>query len=480
MIKPPIQKTHSPKQVARSPYLFGKHLLKIQDKEMRTIRLVHNPVQTHYLMNRSPRDIILKPRQKGITTLIQAEFFRYTTTRPASTITLGKDDENTKEIRRIWKFFYDNLPDGFAPAKTYDNATLTTFPGMGSRAVIGTAGSINVGRGGTRTHFAGSEVAFWIEAQSIINGAMQAGNLQWVALESTANGASGWFYDRVMECIDDKTAKSIWKLHFYQWFYDDEYSIALVPGESLEYTDKDGEAALAERWSLSPAQVKWRRAKISEIGSLADFLQEYPEDVLTCFKKSGEGYFGDVDHCFRANLHPVYDASHTYVAGLDFGQQQDFTVLIILDATTFEMVAMYRMNKTSWKQMRNDALKLCQQWHVEVLHAEVNSVGSVNIEEMRSEAYNMQLHSSIVAFDMNAATKPPLMAGYRAALHEGGLYLQDIEIVKYELNAAVTKQTQKGWTVESPRDDKGHGDSVVAGALAVRSAGFVGMKAVTR
>lgn len=467
----------NPREVARDSFLFGKHLLKIQDKNMRCVPLNYNPVQAHYLLNRSPRDLILKPRQKGMTTAVQGEFFRYCTTRAASTITLGKDDENTKEIRRIWKYYYDNLPEGFTPEKTYDNATLTTFPGLGSRAVIGTAGSVNVGRGGTRTHFHGSEVAFWTDAQSIINGALQAGNLLWAVLESTANGASGWFFDRVMECIEDKekkTQKSIWKLHFYTWFFDYEYSIPLLPGETIDYTDD--EAALVEKHKLTPSQIKWRRSKIAEIGSLADFLQEYPEDAITCFKKSGEGYFGDVDHAFTAPMNPAFDPTHLYVAGLDFGQQQDFTVLFILDVTAWVMVDLYRMNKRAWGEMRSEALKRCKEWNVQVLVAEENSVGSVNIEAMRGEAFTLNLNCTIMEFNMNAATKPPLMASYRTALQEGGLQLQDYEILRYELNAAVAKQTQKGWTVESPRDEKGHGDTVVGGALAVHAAGFMGVR----
>lgn len=431
---------------------------------MRTIPFVYNEVQRHYLAHRTPRDLILKPRQKGATTVVQSEFSRYCWTRPTSTLTLGKDDENTKELRRISEFFYQELPENFRPRRRYNNATLATYPGCKSRAVIGTAGSVNVGRGGTRTHFHGSEVAFWKDAQAIITGAMQAGNLIWAVLESTANGASGWFFERCMEALDPNK-KSIWTLHFYPWFFDEEYQLPLDPGEVLVCTDDELE--VIEKYALTPEQIKWRRFKIAEIGTLADFLQEYPEDPVTCFKKSGVGYFGDIDHCFKAPFGATYDPSHRYAAGLDFGQQQDFTVCVVIDVTTKTMVDMVRMNKRPWKEMRLAVRDLCKKWHVSVMRVEKNSVGKPNLEAMYGEFTEAHVQTSLWAFDMNASTKPPLMATLKAALHEGGLMLQDIDILRHEFNAAVSKETAtKGWTVESPRDAHGHGDTVVATGLA--------------
>lgn len=459
----------SPDEVARNPELFARKFLKIQDKGMRTVPLAYNPTQLHYLTHRTPRDLILKPRQIGFTTAIQAENFRYCTTRPESIITLGKDDENTKEIRRIWKFFYDNLPENFRPRRLYDNATLTTFPDCGSRAVIGTAGSVDVGRGGTRTRMHGSEVAFWVDAQSIINGALQAGNLKWVALESTANGASGWFFDRCMEALQ---GGGVWKLHFYAWFTQAEYRLPLPMDTVLSYTDT--ELALIAKHQLTAEQINWRRDKIAEMGGLDDFLQEYPEDPLTCFKKSGIGYFGNVDHALKAPLAPTFDPAHRYVAGLDFGQQQDYTALMIIDATANHMVDLVRVRHERWAEMRKAVLNACKAWDVRIMHAEKNSMGSSEIESLYTEFEAAGLRTDIIPFNMTAVNKPSLMAHYRSALHEGGLLLQDLPVIRHELDSAVSKQTLRGWTVESPRDgDSGHGDTVVAGALANYSIGFI-------
>lgn len=469
----------SPTVFASDTDLFFRTFLKILDKDRVERRFVMNSLQRDYDAKRTARDLILKPRQKGFTTYVQGKLRQFEWTGPASTITLGKDAQNTQDIRDIADFYYNHLPDDFRPKRLYNNGTLTSFPGMNSKAVIGTAGSVNVGRGGTRTHFHGSEIGFWPDAGSIIAGALQAGKIRWAVMESTANGQQGWFYNECMAALD---GDSEWKLHFYPWFADNEYSTPLAAGEQLEYTPEELE--LITRYKLTPAQIKWRRAKIRELlHSVEVFNQEYPSDPRTAFRASGLGYFGAIDHVFKiipGSIAP--DRSHRYVAGLDFGQQNDFTVLIVFDATANRQVDMLRVRRESWASMRRQIRNYCQKWHVVALEAEANSMGSTNIEALQSEFAEIGLDTSIYSFYTTAANKPSLMANYKASLMDGGLLLLNDDIIKAELNAARAVQLPNGtWTVQTPRDknkdgsskledvtasELGHGDTVVAGALA--------------
>lgn len=475
-----INATLSPEQVATSPYHFARTLLKIMDNEDKIVPLIHNPIQRHYLANRTARDLILKSRQEGVSTCIQGEMYRYAVTRPTRIITLMDKGMNTDNMRNMAERFHDNFPDvvrledGRAIYKTQrrqDNSITTSYEN-GSIVVMATAGSVDTGRSASFRKVHGSEVAYWIDAQKIVTGALQAGSPDWIALESTGNGASGWFFERCMEALE-KPDKSIWKLHFYPWFFGDKNQTPLLPGEKLDYDD--AEAALIEKYKsqITDAKLKWRREKLAEIGEIDDFNKEYPSDPYVAFKRSGHGYFGDVDACFKDTpLNPTPDKSHYYVAGLDFGQQSDFTALMIMDCNTKQMVHLVHVNKRTWREMRLMVRDACEKWGVSLIIAEKNSMGSVNIEDMRQEFYEKGLTTDIIAFDMTPASKPPLMATYRAALHDGGLKLQDVfingfPIVRRDLNSAVSKVTPRwGWTVESPRDDQtGHGDTVVAGAL---------------
>lgn len=447
---------------------FCEKYLVIQDKQDRIIPLKLNRAQRHFAENITTRNVILKARQLGFSTVIQAYIFKRVLSEPSRFVTMAHDDKTTSKLRRMSKLFFDKLPASINIKRNLDNAAITSYSNH-SEITISSAGSKEGGRGGTYGGgFHWSEVAFTTNAQEIVSGVMQGvPDSGVIFLESSANGSSGYFYDSVMKA---KNGDSEYKLHFYAWWWNEEYQTALLPGEVITYTDE--EKKLVDKHGLTPEQIKWRRNKQSTPGLV--FQQEYPEDEYTAFKNSGDGYFGNVDHALNAPLKPEYNAAHRYVAGLDFGQQKDYTVLIIIDATVNQMVYMVRVRHELWAEMRRAVREACKKWNVQVMHAEKNSMGSSEIESLYTEFAAAGLKTDIIPFNMTAVNKPSLMAHYRTALHEGGLLLQDLPVIRHELDSAVSKQTQRGWTVESPRDgDSGHGDTVVAGALANYSIGFI-------
>jgi hypothetical protein len=212
--------TETPAQVAENPERFAQVFLRILDKEKNLVPLRWNKAQHNFHSKRTGRDLILKARQIGISTYIQGEMFRRTVTGTRTTITLAHDDNTTQMLRRMADRFYEHCKfNSIQPLRKYANAALTTYPEFDSEAIIAKAGSVEVGRGGTYTDFHGSEVSRWPDAEKLIAGAMQGGSPD-VILESTPNGAQGWFYERCMEALE---GDGIWKLHFYPWWWDDGY-----------------------------------------------------------------------------------------------------------------------------------------------------------------------------------------------------------------------------------------------------------------
>jgi hypothetical protein len=345
----------SPSEVAKSPVLFAKHFLRIMDKRDKIVPLAHNSMQSHYLANRTPRDLILKARQIGFSTAIQGEMFRYAVTRPARTLTLANDDDNTQKLRRMANRFYDHLPTDFRPERALANASITTYPVLGSEAMIATAGNKNAGRAGSYRFIHCSEGAFYPDLQSIVASALQAGNPQWVAIESTPNGAQGYFYDLCMEAL---SGDSNWKLHFYTWFNNTEYQLPLNEGEQFIYSDE--ESTLIDKHQLTPQQIKWRRVKQKELGRL--FAQEYPEDPVSCFLSSGAQVFGE----FKVYT-PEPDAGpidgYEYYAGGDWGQE-DYSALSIICANTNKEVYLNRWRHMAWADIRREMLDACERWKV--------------------------------------------------------------------------------------------------------------------
>lgn len=450
-------------EVFTEPSTFAKTWLKVLDKQSRVVPLRYNVAQRHYLDNRTSRDLVLKARQLGFSTMIQAELFRYAVTGTARTLTLAHKNSSTQTLRRIARRFFEYMPPSLPLRREYDNATLTTYPDFSSEAMVVTAGGKGPGRSLSTSHQHWSEVAYWSDAARVVAGVMQAGSPDWIAAESTANGTQGWFYERCMEALDGSPE---WTLHFYPWWWDADYFLPLVDDEILEYTDD--EARLVERYQLTPEQVKWRRAKWQELrgvgGSQNLFPQEYPEDISSAFLQSGGSYFGDLSSRYGAPLSASVREEGRYFAGLDFAQTTDYTVCTVVDATGRRQMDMVRVNRQSWEEMRRRVRVLCARWGVKTLVAEANSMGTTNIEAMRGEFAAERLETRIVEFHTTSNSKAQLAAAWHKALHEDGWQMQGVPERKAEYRAFVSSQTALGhWQLGAA---SGHDDIVIADMLA--------------
>jgi hypothetical protein len=439
---------------------FASNFLWIYDKEQRKIPLVYNKVQKHYLNHRTKRDLVLKARQFGISTAIEAEFYRIAVTQRASIAILAHDDDTTQKLRRMSNRFHENMPESFRPNRKYANDRLTTYTDFDSEIMIATAGNTASGRGGTYSHVHGSEVAFWKDAKSLIAGIMQGGK-PYIVLESTPNGAQGYFYELCMDALDKKND---WNLLFYEWWFDGQYKEKLNRGEAEEIRDNltNEEKYLVKDKGLSLQQIKWRRLKIRELKHL--FLQEYPEHPKTCFLLSGTGYFGDLTDCFSSDNYTDYNPDFKYYAGLDFGQVNDYTVLSVVCRNTKQQVALIRLNKLGWGEMRRQIVEVCKKYNVRMIWAEKNSMGSTNIEELRKEFTIQNQRTKVKEFITSNNSKHEIMTELHEALHEDGLKLLAHEDQMREFQAFVSKQTPTGiWQLAASGNE--HDDCVIATAL---------------
>lgn len=453
------QTTPTEAQVFNSPDMFSELFLRILDKNKCLVPFRWNKAQSHFHQHRTGRDLILKARQLGFSTYIQGEMFRRLVTSTRTTMTMAHDDETTQKLRRMADRFWENCKfNGIQPARKYGNATLATYPEFDSESVISTAGSKEAGRGGTYTDFHGSEVAFWKDAEKIVSGAMQGGNPD-VVLESTPNGAQGYFYDCCMEAL---RGDGVWALHFYPWWWDDAYRISLAPDEKLEYTDE--EKRLVEKHKLQPDQIKWRRQKQKELKGL--FIQEYPEDPISCFITSGNSYFGNLEGVFTAPNNAEYNKDHIYAAGLDFAQANDFLSMTVLDFTDKCQVDKLHVNKLPWAEQRERVAQLYRKWNLSCLLAEKNSIGSVNIEALQEKGL------SVIPFETTNASKAEIMSNLHDALHSGWRLL-DWEVQEHEFRIFVAAQLPSGvWRLAAEGD--GHDDTVISTALAYEAGNMVG------
>lgn len=270
--------------------VYAKHCLKIIDKQGKLITLEFNDAQKKLddMINEQfshqgrVRMLILKSRQTGISTYCQARgFWKTATNQNLNAVVVSHLNESTKAIFNMVKNFYDNLPHPLVTPELKESTSNSMAFAHGSRWRIATARTGEVGRGWTTNYLHGSEVAFYPNAD-IIPGLLQTvpeENSE-ILLESTANGAGGWFYDA---CMRSLRGEGEWKVCFIPWFMMPDYQRKVDPYFELEREEED----IKVMYDLTDEQIMFRRLKIQELGGEDLFRQEYPSTPQEAFLTTG-------------------------------------------------------------------------------------------------------------------------------------------------------------------------------------------------
>jgi hypothetical protein len=281
-------------------------LIDIVPKEGKRQKLVLNEIQRRYCRARTPRDIVLKPRQVGMTTLEQARDLWHFFSRPGARVTVmcqsQDDDAPRKKLIRDFNIMFESLGALGLELPRPSATGLWALPKRDAVLQVSVAGASErsaqkKGRAGTITRFHATEIAFWDHASDTLNAVeecvVSAAHGGEIIKESTPNGYGGKFYDDVMAARDGRSG---FTLHFFPWFYEKGYKLPLAQDEHFEPAN-DRERALSAL-GVTAEQLKWRRQKIADKGSESLVDQEYPSDPDTCFLKGGRMFFVQ-DACIR-------------------------------------------------------------------------------------------------------------------------------------------------------------------------------------
>jgi hypothetical protein len=259
-------------RILYDPQFFVESLVEIVDKDRKTIPFIFNPAQLQYLINKSRRDIILKPRQLGFSTAIMALFLHDTMFVPntVSVIVAHTEKDATDLFERVKYMFY-SIPEIFRPHVRLNNRKELYFDKINSRYMIGSAEARDFGRSKTISNLHLSEVSANAYKEEFLNGLLESVPMSGrIVMESTARGEGGPYHRYYMGA---KRKENEYRAHYYRWFEHKEYQIPLNPGEEL-YLNQE-EIELKKNYHLTLAQIKWRRSKVALHGN--KFVQEYPE-----------------------------------------------------------------------------------------------------------------------------------------------------------------------------------------------------------
>ncbi|MCD6422272.1 hypothetical protein J7L13_02920 [bacterium] len=470
----------------------------IIDKQQRKVPFILNPVQRKYYRERTWRDIILKARKEGFSSIIEAIFAVAFLFYPnVHLVTISHEAEATKRLFERGKFFIETR-DPIIPCELEISSRTEMYNRItGSRWFIGTAGSRAFGRGDDIHMLHLSEAAYY-QHWDVVTGAVEAVPAEnkdtWIVFESTANGMNT-FHDHYMEATRGET---VYRAHFYGWQENPEYAIELEKPEEFEQTLDQEEQHLRLAYNLTLAQLNWRRQKIRSITPLEGysreetFRQEYPITPEEAFLFSGNPFFpvealkeyyenvkepiavGNLSGVAPVVFDETPDgylkiwevpaAGGQYAIFADVAKSGDYCCAYVGDKKTWEIVAGWH-GRINPGEFGIELDRLGRFYNNALIAVEVNGLGQSTIDKLNNDLHYPHLYkrkvinkatrqeTEYVGWNTTAKTRPLMLGTFQELVRTRQIGLPDKNLIE-EMRTFVRNEEGRPEALEGKHDDR--------------------------
>lgn len=311
---------------------YIREFMHVADERGVIHKFIPNEQQIRMIHDETGRDLTVKARQTGTSTIKLARRFRRMTNGELNgancLIAADKDPSTAKFREKILRWFADLKAHGFDFAFAKDNEQELVIAGFENRFIWASGQSSHIARSYSVQEAHLSEFSHWPEdnAGALVGELLPAipphpyGNAD---LESTPAGDTGPFFELAE---DAHTLNGVlrnpngeWDVHFYAWWLDIRYRIhwdstvyADIYVSRPEYNSlrasfmasdlearlmlKMAEDLLGITQSDQVDKILWRRIKKERQDKTpVPFLQEFPEDFETCWLGVQGRYFDTPD-----------------------------------------------------------------------------------------------------------------------------------------------------------------------------------------
>lgn len=449
-------------------------------------RLRPRAFQAEFERNWTGRDIVLKPRQVGMTTWETAKDIWYFLTRRGAQVVIVvqsmSDDGALREVANKLRVMFRSLePYGITSAVRQTSATEWVDRTRDASIRVVGAGASEVaaskkGRSGTIHRLHITELAFYEYARATLNAMLECVPApeygSQIVIESTPNGAAGLFFELYQAA---KAGQTLYRPHFFRWVGQEKYKTALADGEVI-VPETVRERELVERYSATPEQIKWYRGKVAEKGQdLVD--QEYPIDEETCWLSEGGGFFDKAKTqellaktrdpvetrqvgkegsrgTLRIWKHPVQGRTYVVAADPSEGVGGDPGAAVVLDRGTGEHVATIHGQFSTW-EMARVLVDVAKEYAWALIVVERNNHGHAVLQGIAREQRYTRVyvaHDSRPGWPTNQVTRAAALEALHNAHREGHWSSPDRETLK-EFRTFVVMEGGKPQAAPGAHDD---------------------------
>lgn len=315
------------KLIKQDFYKFAKMNLYIKDKFANIVPFVPNEPQKaliDYVLlcikeKRPVKVIILKARQMGFSTAVEALCYWWTSTNfNINSVIIGNDEKSSLNLYRMFRRYFDNTNILFKPSVRYNTKSDLTFEkfdengkqiGLGSAIKIETAKNKSAGRSDTVNFLHASELGAWENGEDLVASLMQTvpdaevmEKPSMVFLESTAEGRGNYFHKEYVAAVNKKNN---YQPLFAPWWILDTYERDAAFDDLGQLNDyesflvdlmRKGHETLGHKFTVSeesiPRKLAYYRRKAKDFAATPERLpQEYPSTWEEAFIASGKNVF---------------------------------------------------------------------------------------------------------------------------------------------------------------------------------------------
>lgn len=465
---------------------------------------VLNKIKDMWLKGKIIRILVLKARQLGISTVIEALIYSITSQLENQNSTIIADDiKGSNYIFDMAKLYHEKCPDHLKPDIKRSNEKKLEFAGTHSQILIDTAENPEAGRKYTFRTVHLSEYAFFRKAQHLMLGLSQSVPSMprtIIIKETTANGFN-FFKDEWDAAVDGKTD---YVPIFIPWYWGDEYQMK-ISGSFILGDPALGEMTRDEVWLYKQMEEEgfkniykrlgWRRWCIRNNcgGKVEDFRQEYPSTPEEAFIASGACFFdkrmladqlkGAGEPLFRANIvkenykyvlrkcpdgdfifYKELSQYSQYCIGGDAcsGSGLDFAALVARDKSSNEIVAVFHA-KVDPDDLAYKAMMLgfyLNEARVAIENDKFGYAANAKLRTIYGNIYIRRTFNKIenkmvetIGWDTTAVSRPLMLSQMQEEIREGSLGLKHIKLIKECLTFIKNPETKKAEAQEGTHDD---------------------------
>jgi phage FluMu gp28-like protein len=212
---------------------------------------------------------------------------------------------------------------------------------------------------------------------------------------------------------------------------------------------------------IKPAELEAARRALPERIYAQEFLAQFLE-------VEGSGVFRGVQAVARLEPQPP-QRGHTYVIGCDWARSNDFTVFSVVDASTYQQVAMDRFTQIDFEFQTERLHRWADLYQPRVVLAEANALGQPLVERLQ-QGYGRMYGDNrrplpVQPWWSTNATKAAVVQGLSVAIENGDLALLDDTVQTGELQSYEVERLPSGMLRYGAPSGQ-HDDTVIALALA--------------